>query len=469
MLHRIRFVSAQPDEPYFIWQCHVYLQNFVSLGIPARNCIALFGLDPGERPSNALHALRAHFPDVDIRGYEDTRDDVGRAYPPSIQPHLIARALRDSPELEGAPTFFHDSDIAFRRLPDFERMLREHPRACVLSETVESIGFERLMRNGRKIRAERPEIPESELVDKMCAIVGIDVELVRRNQRGSGGAQYLLQGVGRSYWEKVYDDSVALRRFFDDYFGRLRLQKHPTQLVWTAGMWAYLWNLWLAGLETVVHPEMTFVFGPGRSAARVEAATTIHMTAHGPFDKLEWRDLSPIDAVQRQPFLFDHYPASSIAREYAVMIHAAAGVQPRFDEPPRPARMWRVLAWPTRRQGELWHVDEVQFRFEPGVSTTDHFVSGGATRPFAPISGPVSVEHSSGCRPCFYLGVTLDRAAVPEQIAITQRGGPHRAEIALVQYNLDGARWLTTLVARLDAGTATQLLEVSAGHDTLSG
>ena len=42
--NKIIFVSAQPDVPYFHWQCEVYLNNFIELGIKPENIFVLFGL-----------------------------------------------------------------------------------------------------------------------------------------------------------------------------------------------------------------------------------------------------------------------------------------------------------------------------------------------------------------------------------------------------------------------------------------
>ena len=38
------FVSAQPDVPYFHWQCEVYLNNFIKMGIPPRNIHVIFAI-----------------------------------------------------------------------------------------------------------------------------------------------------------------------------------------------------------------------------------------------------------------------------------------------------------------------------------------------------------------------------------------------------------------------------------------
>ena len=469
--NRIRFISAQPDQLHFVWQTYVYLQNYLSLGLPAPNCIALFGAPPGEPPSDALRALQARFPDADIRHYEDTRDEAGQDYPPSIQPHLIGKALADSPEWEGELCFFQDCDVVFRHLPDFDRMLREHPRACLLSDTLDYIGFEHLHGRCEKIRAEKPDVPTDELIHKMCEIVGIDVGLVRRNEKGSGGAQYLLQGVGRPYWEKVYRDSVALFAFFKHYLGGLGLSKPPKEYVqiWTAGMWAYLWNLWLAGRETVVHPEMKFLFS---GAVSKEPAAIVHMAGlhdqlkHNHFDKQDWWELSPIDVLRRQPYLFDHFPEGTIAREYATWIHRAAGLVPRWRQPLAPAKRWRLLAWKTESKKDIWDVERVRLRFEPGVSIVSQFDSGCAGKGYevarafdegAAFWGG-RPERRPGCQPCFYLGVELDRAAVPEKIELTQREGPHAALAAIVQFSNDGEEWVTGHVAPLNPHVTDQTI-----------
>ncbi len=478
--HRIRFVSAQPDQPHFLWQTHVYLHNFLSLGIPAPDCVALFGVDPDAGPSAGLRALRERFPEADIRTYPDTRDAAGRAYPPSIQPHLIERALADSPDWEAAPTFFQDCDIGFRRLPDFDLMLREHPRACLVSDTVDYVGFEHLHERCERIRTERPEVPADELIHRMCEIVGIEPERVRRNEARSGGAQYLLQGVGRDYWAKVYRDSVALRRLFDDYLGGLGLAKEPRDYVqvWTAGMWAYLWNLWLRGLETVVHPELDFVFA---GAASKEPAPILHMAGlrdelkHSHFDKVDWAEASPIEVLAKQPYVFDHFPERTIAREYAAMIQRAAGVDPPGLKPLEAATRWRLLAWKTGAKKPIWDVERLRFVFEPEAPVVEPLSSGDAgagyeaARAFEDGSDSFwggRPERRPGCLPCLYLGAELDRPAVPTKLVLTQRDGPHVAHTCLLQYSHDGRAWTTVHVARLDPRTADQIIlyRSEAGH-----
>ena len=89
----ILFVSAQPDEPYFIWQSQVYLHNFLAHGLKPQQCVAIFSTQPHTDPSPQLRELQSNFPQVDIQMYPDTRDQAGKAYPPSIQPHVFITSL----------------------------------------------------------------------------------------------------------------------------------------------------------------------------------------------------------------------------------------------------------------------------------------------------------------------------------------------------------------------------------------
>ena len=108
------FVSAQPDVPYFHWQCEIYLHNFIKLGIPPENIHVLFAMvSPTTKPSEGALALTAYTKNIHF--YEDTRDK--KHYIPSIKPFLINKWLKEFPQY-GESFFLHDSDIIFRELPD---------------------------------------------------------------------------------------------------------------------------------------------------------------------------------------------------------------------------------------------------------------------------------------------------------------------------------------------------------------
>ncbi len=465
-----RFVSAQPDTPWFVWQTHVYLQNFVGLGIAGDRITVLFSVEPGSETTPELVALQKQFPTVDIRVFADERDERGRKYEPSIQPHLIEQWLRAAPEHIGEITMFHDSDIVLRWLPDFETMRREHPDACLLSDADRYIGYDYLHTACEKIREERPDVAEDDLIDRMCAIVGIERAIVHSHQGASGGAQYLLAGLGPDYWAKVYADSLALRELFDDYATELQLEHesgHYLQ-VWTAGMWSYLWNLWAGGHKTVVHSGLEFLFG---AADLDDTSPFLHMAGKtqphesGRFDKVDWHGFNPIEAVKVQPYVFDHHDEGSVADAYGQAIRTAAGVADRGRCPLRPARHWRILSWCLDRQ-ELWDVERLHFGFDEDVEIIEYHSSGSAGSGYEaehafdenPQFWGGRAERRPGTRPEMYLGVKLDRMATPSIITLNPAPTKHRSRMVLVQCSDDGAEWCSVFATPLSADDGTQTI-----------
>ncbi len=467
----ILFVSAQPDTPHFVWQSHVYLHNFLAKGIPPQQCVALFSRDPGQEPSSQFRDLQRHFPEVDIKIYPDTRDANGQEYTASIQPHLIIKAYQEHSEWDDLPIFFHDCDIVFRRLPDFDDMLRTHPGCCLLSDTISYIGYPYLHECCEKIKKENPVLPPDHLLQCMCNVVGIDIDVIKDSELCSGGAQYLLQGVDRQYWEKVYDDSVQLASLFRSYNRLYNLKNSTSEYIqaWTAGMWAYLWNLWWREHRTVIHQELAFQFS---SEATDVNKTILHMAGlpdplkptH--FDKQAWIHRNPIDTLRAVPFLFDHLPPNTVSHEYAQNIQEIVGIRPYQQPNLTPAKHWRVLAWHTESTF-AWDVERCQFYSEKEELQGIPIESGNAGAGYEVIHAWDANsttywggrQHSNGNPlPYFFLGMTFDEALIPGHVTISQREGPHRAEQVLLQYSQNGTDWQTAIVTNVTPTPGAQTL-----------
>ena len=89
---KLIFVSAQPDVPYFHWQCEVFLNNFIEMGIPKENIHVLFALvNKTTQLSKEAEKLKKYTPN--IFGYIDKRDK--KHYIPSIKPYLIYEWIKE--------------------------------------------------------------------------------------------------------------------------------------------------------------------------------------------------------------------------------------------------------------------------------------------------------------------------------------------------------------------------------------
>ena len=132
---KIVFLSAQPDVPYFHWQVEVMIHNFVKVGINP-NWIEVLWAHTGE-PSTELLALAQKYPYVRFFSYRKTVPN-NFGYIPILRPDIIEQHFTKYPELKNEVIFYHDSDIIFRTLPNFDAMRDD--LYWYLSDTVSYIG-----------------------------------------------------------------------------------------------------------------------------------------------------------------------------------------------------------------------------------------------------------------------------------------------------------------------------------------
>jgi len=285
------FMSAQPDHPYFHWQVEVIIHNFIKLGINP-NWIEILWAYSGN-PSYEGLALAAKYPTVRFFFYEKTvHKNFG--YIPILRPDILEQHFTRFPELRGEVIFYHDSDIIFRQLPDFDSMHGD--MYWYLSDTVSYIGA-----NYIKSKSE-------DLFLDLCSLSKIPPETVEKNEEGSGGAQYLMKGVTADFWKEVKEDSLTLYKYMSDRENEERKTLSADELKtynpiqkWCADMWSVLWGAWKMGAQTIVTPDLDFSWGTS-SIADYERCTIMHNAgvtgerANELFYKANFRESSPFDA-----------------------------------------------------------------------------------------------------------------------------------------------------------------------------
>ena len=245
------FMSAQPDHPYFHWQAEVLIHNFLKNGINP-NWIELLWAHDGYPSYDAL-TLASKYPTVRFFFYEKKVKE-NHGYIPILRPDILEQHFTRFPELRGETVFYHDSDIIFRELPDFDSMHSD--TYWYVSDTVSYIG------------ANYIKSKSDDLFLDMCSISKISPEVVSANEEGSGGAQYLMKGATADYWRTVKEDSLALYKYMADRETQERktlsedeLKKYNPVQKWCADMWAVLWGAWKMGSQTIVTPELDFSWG----------------------------------------------------------------------------------------------------------------------------------------------------------------------------------------------------------------
>jgi hypothetical protein len=250
-MKKVVFLSAQPDVPYFHWQAEVMIHNFMKVGINP-NWIEVLWAHAGT-PSIELINLARKYPYVRFFNYPKTvKDNFG--YIPILRPDVIEQHFIKFPNLRGEVVFYHDSDIIFRQLPNFDSM--HDDLFWYFSDTVSYIG-------ANYIRSK-----SETLFEELCRLTNISPFLVSENQVNSGGAQHLMKFVNADYWRTVKDDALALYKFMSDRESTERLGLTTDQLKtynpiqkWCADMWAVLWGALKIGAQARISPDLSFSWG----------------------------------------------------------------------------------------------------------------------------------------------------------------------------------------------------------------
>lgn len=289
------FLSAQPDDYYFLWQLEVQVINFNKVGIAPEQIHILLAYDP---KAGLRHYFREFIEKYQhmagFYSYPDQR--VDKRYSSSIRPNIIKQHFGEHSWLEQEHIFYHDSDIIFRELPDLSRISQGDN--WYVSDASSYLSSEYITK-----------VAGVQTLERMCNIVGIDPLIVQENDHHAGGAQYFLKNVDAQFWNKVELDATklyVLLRFYNNRVADNAYEKYgtPRSLAggiqgWCADMWSLLWNGWHAGRKVMVAPELEFCW-PNDRVEKWFDTTILHyagvLPTHRPasFWKGEFLNFSPI-------------------------------------------------------------------------------------------------------------------------------------------------------------------------------
>lgn len=196
---------------------------------------------------NALHLyhqISNQYPEAVIEFYPDTRRTTH--YPSSIRPNILKQHFFKHKLNE--PFFYHDCDMIFTKKVDFTPFLNDD--ICYGSDTRFYIGHDYIKSKGYGI------------LEMMASLTGIDVETIKENELNCIGAQYLIKGVDFRFWDEV--EKICETLFLKITLENNRIKAdnpnyHELQ-IWTADMWAVLWNLWKWGKQTKVDDYFDFAW-----------------------------------------------------------------------------------------------------------------------------------------------------------------------------------------------------------------
>ena len=261
MKKELKFVTCQPDDVYYTWQVHLWLESLRSIGHSDKAIVLVFTPSFREK-SDKWQKIVDLYPEAEFSFIKDV-DNVSRylgTYIPVLRPYCLMKYFKENPEMVSRSVFYCDSDIQFTYKFDVSEWMEDD--VCYLSDTNSYINASYFDSKTRDVIPEKLEAyKERDILNETASLVGINREICEENNKDSGGAQYLLKNIDHTFWEKVLVDCIQIRIHLTNINKEFFASEDKGFQSWCSDMWAVLWNLWMREQKTKVIPELDFAWG----------------------------------------------------------------------------------------------------------------------------------------------------------------------------------------------------------------
>jgi len=257
----LRFIQACPDDTYYTWQVHLWLESLRELG-HSDKAISLIYIPQGREKNSKWEQIIELYPEAEFNFFKDEEgelNDMVRVYIPVLRPYVLWKYFKENPDMRSKAIFYCDSDILFMENFNVDEFLEDD--VCYLSDTNSYISSKYFDSKVNDVLPEKlEEYKHRDILAEIASVIGISREVAEANVEHSGGAQYLLKNVDSSFWSKVMNDSVLIRTYLQKVNREFFANENKGFQSWCADMWAVLWNLWMREQETKVVPELNFAW-----------------------------------------------------------------------------------------------------------------------------------------------------------------------------------------------------------------
>lgn len=256
----LRFICVQPDDTYYTWQVHTWLESLKVIGHSDKAIILVF-TPQGRQQNQKWREIQALYPEAEFAYYDDAHNisKLLGIYIPILRPYTLMRYFNDKPHLQNSAIFYCDCDIVFTDKFNIDKYIDDD--VCYVSNTNSYINSSYFDSKIKDVLPEKlEEYKKMDVLSELTAMVGVSREIAEKNNQHSGGAQYLLKHVNNGFWDKVITDCMRIRTYLQSINRQFFESENKGFQSWCADMWAVLWNIWARGQEARVIPEMDFAW-----------------------------------------------------------------------------------------------------------------------------------------------------------------------------------------------------------------
>lgn len=254
------FIQSAPSDSYFVWQTRAWLESLREIG-KSDKAVSLILTPFGREFNKEWYSLVKEYKESEFVFIQGTRElnKVIPIYIPIIRPFCLLQYFEANPELVNKAIFYCDADILFTQNFNIDKYLDDE--ICYLSDTISYVSAAYFDSKIKDVLPEKLEAYKKiDVLNEVCSLVGINREIAVKNNNNSGGAQYLLKGIGPGFWGIVYEDCLKIRTYLQEINKHFFDSESKGFQSWATDMFAVLWNLWALEKETRVIPEMDFAW-----------------------------------------------------------------------------------------------------------------------------------------------------------------------------------------------------------------
>jgi hypothetical protein len=257
-MRELKFICSQPDDTYYTWQVHAWLESLRNIGHSDKAIVLVF--TPNFRQSNQKwKQVEELYPEAEFAYFRDEHNISKHLglYVSILRPYTLARYWETRPELKDNAIFYCDCDILFTDNFNIDAYIDDDIN--YLSDTNSYINASYFDSKTQQVLPDKLEdFKKIDVLDDLGQKVGISREIAEKYNMHSGGAQYLLKNIEVSFWQKMVEDTLEIRRYLLNINRQYFENENTGYQSWCADMWGLLWGLWAKGAETRVIPEMEF-------------------------------------------------------------------------------------------------------------------------------------------------------------------------------------------------------------------
>lgn len=269
-MKQLHIISCFPDDNYFLFEVETYLTNLRKHGLSSK--FRGLVLIPHDRQKlNPLwNQLKEKFSESQFFFYHDSDGTLANHikainYIPLLRPWLLKKHFEEFPELEKDAIMYTDSDIVLTENFNIDNLIQDE--VCYLSDISSYLNKDYIDQKANTVEESKlMQFKTFDVLDNMGKICGINRQIIEKNDKHTGGAQYILKNINKEFWEDVYKSCLSMRPYLmslNQFFmkGNTPNEKENNGYQsWCTDLFVVLYSLWKHNKETKTVEELNFAW-----------------------------------------------------------------------------------------------------------------------------------------------------------------------------------------------------------------